>query len=439
MQFRASDIASATGGALLGDDVAVDGAAVDSRLVAGGELFVPIVAERDGHDFVPAAVAAGAAAYLTARGIVEEVAVPAVVVDDTGRALLELGSAARSRLDASVIGITGSVGKTTVKDLTVAALGGARHVAASPRSFNNELGVPLTLVNARADTEVAVIEMGARGAGHIAVLCDVARPLVGVVTAVVAAHTEMFGSVEEVAAAKGELVEALPRDGTAVLNADNPLVLAMAERSVASVLTFGATVSADVSAEAVTLDDRLRASFRLRSPWGTAHVTLPVSGEHQVANALAAAGAALASGAAIEAVAAGLAATTLSPWRMELHRTASGAVVLNDAYNANPTSMEAALRSLAALAAGRRVAVLGIMAELGSASSAEHRRIAALAAELGIRIVAVATNQYGIEFVGGVDEAVAAVGPVGEGDAVLVKGSRVAGLERVAQALLAAP
>jgi UDP-N-acetylmuramoyl-tripeptide--D-alanyl-D-alanine ligase len=434
MRFLTSEVAEATGGTLVGPDVAVDGAAIDSRALAGGELFVPVVAERDGHDFVPAALESGAAAYLSARPARGGTAVE---VADTATALADLGRAARSRLPERVVGITGSVGKTSVKDLLAAALGESFATAASVRSFNNELGVPLTLLGAPDACEAAVVEMGARGAGHIRLLCSIARPTVGVVTAVGLVHTETFGTLDDVARAKSELVADLPPSGTAVLNADDELVAAMASVTPAEVLRYGvASSGADVVAEQVVLDDELRPGFRLRSPWGAAEVRLAVRGAHQVANALAAASAALACGAALDRVAEGLGRAALSPWRMELARTPSGALVLNDAYNANPVSVAAALRSLAALGAGRRVAVLGTMAELGDVAEREHAGVAALAAELGIELVAVDEPRYGPEPVAGVEGAVTAIGPLRAGDAVLVKGSRVAGLEELAQRLV---
>jgi UDP-N-acetylmuramoyl-tripeptide--D-alanyl-D-alanine ligase len=395
---------------------------------------VPIVAERDGHDYIAAAVAAGAPAYLTARPPSASPAA-AIVVADTAAALLAAGGLARARITGPIVGVTGSVGKTTVKDLTAAALASLGPVAASERSFNNELGVPLTLLNAPDGTAAAVIEMGARGAGHIALLCGVARPTVGIVTAVALAHTELFGSIEAVAAAKGELVEALPATGTAVLNADDPNVAAMAGRTAAHVVTYGRD-GGDVRAEDVRFDDEVRPAFALASPWGRVEIALPIHGVHQVSNALAAAAAALAAGAPLAGVAAGLSRAQLSPWRMDLQRAASGGWVLNDAYNANPASMEAALRSLAALPATRRIAVLGLMAELGPAGAGEHRRVGDLARELGIEVVAVGDVDYGTAPVRDADAARAAVGPVPEGTAVLVKASRVAGLEALALALL---
>ncbi len=431
MRLLASDAARLTGGALHGPDLTFDGAGIDTRTVRAGQLFVALRGARDGHAFIDAAVAAGAAACLVEH---PHGATTSVVVADTSVALTALATAARGRLPERVVGITGSVGKTSTKDLLAAAL--ARHwrVSASAKSFNNELGVPLTVLGAPDDAEAVVVEMGARGRGHIAALCAVAQPVVGVVTTVGLSHAEFFGTLDDVVASKGELVEALPAHGTAVLNADVAQVAGMAGRTPARVLTFG-LAAGDVRAESVTLDDDLRPAFRLRSPWGDAGVTLAVRGHHQVANALAAAAAALACGTPVDAVAAGLGDARLSPWRMQLEHAPSGALVLNDTYNANPLSVEAALRALAALPGRRRTAVLGIMAELGAVGPAEHARLGALAASLGIRVIAVDAPGYGGEAVSGVPEALDRLGPIGAGDAVLIKGSRAAGLESLAGTL----
>jgi len=438
VRFSAKEIAEAVGGTLHGADVEVRSVTTDSRTARPGSLFVAIVADRDGHMFVEAAVEGGASAYITARGQ-QPVEAAAIEVDDTGVALVDLGRYARGRLPDLVVGITGSVGKTTVKDLTLAAMS-EHHVAhANERSFNNELGVPLTLANAPDDTEAVIVEMGARGAGHIELLCEIARPTIGVVTAVELAHTELFGSIDAVAEAKGELVAALPEEGVAILNADRPLVASMAARTSARVLTFGVEAAdIDVTASDIAFDEHLRPRFRLHTPWGTAPVEVPVSGVHQVHNALAASAAALAAGVPLEAVADGLARARLSPWRMAIERAPSGALIINDAYNANPASTEAALRSLARVRARRRIAVLGIMAELGEAGPEQHRRIAALAHDLGIEVLAVDAADYGVSVVHGVDGALRALHGMGlgAGDAVLVKASRVAGLEAVASALV---
>lgn len=439
MRLTTTEIARATEGKRQGPEVTVQGASIDSRRVRGGELFVPIVAERDGHDFVEAALDAGAVAYLTSRPPVRR-DVASILVEDTAASLLALGRFARSRLPDRVIGITGSVGKTSTKDLLSAVLGTTWQTAASVRSFNNELGVPLTLLETPDATEAIVVEMGARGSGHIALLADVARPTVGIVTSVDRAHLDMFGTVEAVAAAKGELVEALPSDGLAVLNADQCLVAGMAQRTKARVITFGRGVDSDaeVRAETIVVDAELHPRFRLRSPWGDAEVVLAARGEHQVMNALAALTSALGLGVPLARAVEALERAAVSQLRMDLRTSPDGISVLNDAYNANPASMKAALDALIALDARRRVAVLGPMAELGEVSDAAHAEVAARATSLGVRVVAVDEPAYGpsVEHVADIDGALAALDGLGDGDAVLVKASRVARLERVAAALL---
>ena len=434
VEFLASEIARAVGGRLVGPDVTVRDAAIDSRLVVPGQLFVPVVGERDGHDFVGAAMAAGAAATLTSQSPPE--GITAIVVEDPARALADLGAHARSRLPDCVVGVTGSVGKTSTKDLAAAVLRTRHVVTASEKSFNNELGVPLTLVNAADATAVTVVEMGARGAGHIAWLCGIARPTIAVVTAVELVHSEMMGDLDAIALTKGELPAALPPDGVAVLNATYERVAAMADRTAARTVLYGEP-SGDVRATDVELDAGLHARFRLESEWGAADVRLGVRGIHHVGNALAAATVGLLCDVPLDGVAAGLGAAELSPWRMDLRTTANGARVLNDAYNAGPTSMEAALRALAHIDAGRRRAVLGPMAELGEHGPAQHRRIARVADELGVEVVAVGTRDYGGATVPDAAAALVALGELGPDDAVLVKGSRVAGLEKLAEALLA--
>lgn len=433
VELTVADVAAAVRGEAAGSPATVSGACIDSRLAGDGQLFVPLVAERDGHDFIPAAIEAGAAAYLTERDPIEGTS--AVRVDDTMQALTRLGAVARDRLPEAVTGITGSVGKTSVKDLLAAALATTFRTAASEKSFNNEIGVPLTLLNAADGTERVVLEMGARGIGHIRSLCDVARPTVAIVTMVAEVHTSEYeNGLDDVALAKGELVEAIPVDGHVVLNGSDARVRAMATRTDAQVLTYG--VSGDVVAQRVDVDEHLRPRFRLSSPWGTVDVQLRVHGVHQVGNALAAAAAALVQDVPLEAVAEGLGSAGLSPWRMELGQTASGATVLNDSYNSNPTALAAALHSLAALDADRHVAVLGVMAELGARSDERHAEMGELAEDLGIEVITVDCPAYGVGTdVPTVEAAVGALGRLGAGDAVLVKASRSAGLERVATLL----
>jgi len=439
MRWTRDQLAAAVNGVATGPDITIEWVTQDSREVAdnAGSLFIPLIAERDGHDFIGSAIAAGAVATFAARSVDTDGLV--IRVDDTAAALTALGVDARRRLEgADVIGITGSVGKTTTKDLLAAVLRTSRRTHANARSFNNEIGVPLTLAQAPEDAEAVVIEMGARGVGHIAELCAVARPTVGIVTTVGSAHTSEFGSIETVADGKGELIEALPREadgGVAVLNADVPLVAAMAGRTDASVVTFGQ--GGDVRATNIVLDDELVPSFTVESPWGSAPARLGARGIHLVDNALAALAAALPLGVSLLDAVAALAAPVLSPMRMALRTTESGARVLDDTYNANPMSMAAALRSLAHIPATRRVAVLGVLAELGDESASEHRRMASLAADLGIRVVAFDAPEYGdgIDHVDTIETALDAVGPLGASDALLAKGSRVAGLERLVDLL----
>jgi UDP-N-acetylmuramoyl-tripeptide--D-alanyl-D-alanine ligase len=418
----------------VGPDVEITGAAFDSRSLRPGDLFVPVVAARDGHQFIADAVAAGAGAYLTSQPA-ESLPVPGIEVADTGDALMALAGWARSRITVPVVGITGSVGKTSTKDLVAAALRSKLRVAANERSFNNEQGLPVTILGASDDTEVLVLEMGMRGIGEIARLCAVARPDVGVVTAVAAAHTERVGGIEGVARAKGELIDALPDHGTAVLNADDALVAAMAGRTSATVVTFGHSPHADVRVESVRLDGLARPTFVARTPWGDVTLTLAVSGAHMAVNAAAALAVAGGLGVDIDDAGDALGAAHLSPMRMQVVPTAAGGVVINDAYNANPTSMRAALDALVGVDAQRRIAVLGLMAELDDPDAA-HREVAEYARALGVEVLAVGTDRYGSDPLEPDDVAVV-LGPVDAGTAVLVKASRAAGFESIVEALLA--
>lgn len=445
MDFDCEKLARDLGGELTGRGVpgpapVVSGLSIDSRTLEAGQLFAAVSDERDGHEFVESARKAGAVAVL-----VDHLADDgcSVVVRDVPEALVRIAGIARRRLPDFVVGVTGSVGKTTTKDLLGAVLSQRLATATSQMSFNNELGVPITLANAPGGTEAVVVEMGARGHGHISRLCSMARPTVGVVTAVQAVHTEHMGSEDQIAVAKRELVESLPADGLAVLNAADPRVAVMAQHTMASVLTFAADDSAgapaaDVIATDLRIDDELRPRFTLESPWGSVEVEMAARGLHNVGNALAAATVGLHAELTHAEVAAGLGEPIPSPWRMELSRPPNGLVVLNDAYNAGPASMAAALRSLAALPARKRVAVLGTMAELGEREASEHAAIADLAGELDIEVLAVGTDLYGVEALVDPEAAIAALESAGhnaEGTAVLVKGSRVVGLERVAHAL----
>jgi UDP-N-acetylmuramoyl-tripeptide--D-alanyl-D-alanine ligase len=441
-----------------GADRPVLGVATDSRDIAAGDAFVALrLADFDSHRFVADAATAGAACVVVeAKADVDgELPSEFAVIDvpDPLAALSLLATREREGLAGTFLGITGSTGKTCTKDFTAAALGATLSVAASPESFNNEIGLPLTILSVPPGTQAVVCEMGARGIGHIRSLCEVARPSIGIVTNVGPAHLELFGSLENIVIAKGELVEALPSDGTAVLNGDDPLVSDFDKRTAASVLRFGLERSADVSAEDVKVNGETgRAAFHLRTPWGAADVRLSVPGEQMVPDALAAAAAAGALGVEPEAAAAALGHAVMSGGRMQVVRTANGVTIVNDAYNANPTSMAAALTAASGMAGdGRWLAVLGEMAELGPIAVEEHARIGARLAALGVdELVAVGTWGAAIGAA-----AVRAGIPAGRvhpaadpaeaervtralmrpGDVVLVKASRVVGLRKVGEAL----
>ncbi|WP_244277037.1 UDP-N-acetylmuramoyl-tripeptide--D-alanyl-D-alanine ligase [Geodermatophilus obscurus] len=468
-----AEVAEAVGGRLTPDAVGTVAGkvTVDSRAVAPGDLFVAVPGERvDGHDFLAAAADAGAVAALATR---PDGALPCVVVDEPVAALGRLAAAVHTRLAGAggarghrlvTVGITGSSGKTSTKDLLGQVLATAGATVSPPGSYNNDIGLPLTVLDADEDTRFLLLEMGSRGRGHIARLCRVARPDVGVVLNVGSAHLGEFGSADEIAVAKGELVEALPAGGTAVLNADDPRVIGMAPRTRARVVPTGRSAAADVRAEDVALDEAGRAGFTLVAGGARAAVRLQVVGEHQVANALSAAAAALAAGMAPDAVAAALsAAVPRSRWRMEVTRRDDGVTVVNDAYNANPESMRAALAALAGLPARRRVAVLGAMAELGPGAADEHERLGRDAVAAGVDlVVAVGPDAVGIadgalaagaredgDADGGADRRAVRVPDraaarelltevLVPGDVVLVKASRSYGLEVLAADLLAA-
>ncbi|WP_199438984.1 UDP-N-acetylmuramoyl-tripeptide--D-alanyl-D-alanine ligase [Umezawaea beigongshangensis] len=481
-----AEIAEIVGGRLHATDgtpVVTGSVEFDTRKVTGGGLFVALPGERvDGHDFAAAAVAAGAVGVLAAR----EVDGPAVIVppvsqahtrsvallgdrDGSGAAVLAaLASLARHVVDElstsgnlTVVGITGSSGKTSTKDLVAQLLEQLGQTVAPPGSFNSELGHPWTALRAGADTRHLVLELSARGPGHIAALCRTAPPRIGVVLNVGSAHLGEFGSREAVALTKGELVEELPsadEGGVAVLNADDALVAAMASRTRARVVLVGQSASAQVRAEDVRLDEQARAHFTLVTPSGSAQVALGLHGAHHVGNALSAAAVALEVGATPEQVAEWLSrAQRRSERRMEVTTRADGVTVVNDSFNANPESMNAALKTLATMArAGnprrRAWAVLGPMGELGDDSVAAHDEVGRLAVRLDISRLVVVGEQarpmhqgaslegsWGEEsvLVPDVDAAIALLREELRGDdVVLVKASKFAALWRVADALL---
>ena len=459
----AGTVSASTGaGATVTGPVVTGPVVIDSRLAAPGALFAALPGEHvDGHDYAAAAALGGAAAILAARPL-PGAAAPVIVVPDV---TLALGALARSVLRllpvVTVVGITGSSGKTSTKDLAGQLVERLGPAIAPEGSLNNEIGLPLTVLRADETTRYLILEMSARGIGHIAYLTGIAPPRIGVVLNVGRAHAGEFGSVDAVAKAKGELVEALPAaadGGVAVLNADDPNVAAMAARTGARVVTTSVDPGrdADVRATDIVLDELGRASFCLTMTGATANVRLRLHGRHHVANALAAAAVAAELGMDVTAIADALtAATARSRKRMELRERADGVLVVNDAYNANPDSTRAAIEALAHLASnGRRgIAVLGYMAELGDIEAQSHEEAGRLAAQAGAAVVVAvgagaAPVLDGARGAGGWrGEAIAVPDPksaVAElknrlrpGDVVLVKASKAAGLWEVADGLLA--
>jgi UDP-N-acetylmuramoyl-tripeptide--D-alanyl-D-alanine ligase len=425
---------------------------VDSREVTAGALFAAVAGARsDGHDFAPAAYSSGAVAVLGSRPVDG----PCVVAGDVVTALTKLAGLVRGRLSPVVIGLTGSVGKTTTKDLLAQILEREAPTVATSRSFNNEIGLPLTILRADRQTRYLVLEMGAAKPGDITHLVRVGRPQIGMVLNVGPAHVLTMGGIDGVAKTKAEMVRDLPAaagGGFALLNADDERVAAMARQTQATVTFYGTGQDAAVRAGNVTLDAAGRASFTLHTPAGQAPVRLRLPGEHQVANALAAACAASAVGLPVTRIAAALSgAVPRSPGRFEIRERRDGVTVIDDAYNANPASTRAAIRTLATMAAGRRtVAVLGEMMHQAEGTILHHEAIGALAGELGIDVlVAVGKGEGPDAMAAAARKAGASVYAVPDGDAaigflreslrpadvVLVKASSMVGLSAVAAAL----
>ena len=443
LSLRLADVARWTGGRLHGDDVAVDAVSTDTRSLATGALFVALRGERhDAHDFAEAARSNGAVALLVERAL--PVDLPQVVVADAQEALGQLARAVRARSNARVIGITGSNGKTTVKTLlaSILSLHGRTHVNAG--NLNNEVGLPLTLLAMPIDTEYAVVEMGAGKPGDIAYLARIAQPDVSVVNNVAAAHLERMGTLQGVAETKGAIYRALPNDGVAVINADDAFadyfaLLAGTRRC----LRFGLLRRADVSAN-LELDGGDDGHFRLLAPAGAVEVALPLRGRHNVMNALAASAVALALGVPLATIKAGLEAASAVAGRLARHAHASGALVIDDSYNANPGSFAAAIASLAA-EPGERVLVMGDMAELGTDAERLHAEVGALARRSGIeRLRATGRlSRAAVEAFGGGATHYAEQAPLIEalraelhaGVVILVKGSRSSAMDRVVKAL----
>ena len=456
--FTAADVVRATTGRLLqASDRPIRGGSVDSRLVEPGNVFVALPGERtDGHRHLAEAAAAGAAALVVSRPLEAATLdrlgdVTVVLVPDGLRALGALGAAWRRRFAVLVVGITGSIAKTSTKEAVAAVLGRRFTTLRSEGNQNNEIGLPLTLLRLGPEHEVAVLEMGMYVGGEIADLAAMAAPRIGVVTAVQGVHLSRIGSLDAIERAKAELVEALPADGVAVLNADDPRVARMDRSTVARVVRYGFDPAADVGAEAIASAGPAGMRFILRIGGTRRPIATPVLGRHGVHNGLAAAAVGLAAGCTVDEIAAGLAAGWAAPHRDRLVR-AGDITILDDSYNASPGTMHAALDLLAALPASRRVAVLGEMLELGDGHDAGHREVGTAAAEVaallvvggaGAGLMAEAAIAAGLpaDRVIWVDDAEAALDALRPrlrvGDTLLVKGSRGIALDEVVERLVA--
>ncbi len=439
--WTVTSIADQLGGVLVDSDsspvaeLPISGVSIDSRQLEAGDLFVAITGERfDGHTFAGDALAAGARAVVVEKG--RSHVVPRIEVADTSTALRDLASRRRSELTMPVVAITGSTGKTTTKDLIHAGIDGSW---ASPRSYNNEVGVPLTVLGTPQDATALVLEVGSRGKGHIRWLADVIRPDVSVVTNLGVVHLATFGSTSGLADAKYEIVELLGSDGVAVVPADEPR---LDRPDDIARITFGSSAAADVWHRDLTMDADGRPSFTIETGSASLGVSLSLAGAHQAANAAAATAVARALGIEPEPFIRRMEVATGSDWRMEVHR--GPVTVVNDAYNANPQSMASALTTVAGMG-GRAIAVIGVMAELGSVCQAEHRRMGQLAAELGFASVIVVGEDHGYALgapglvvqTAGFEDAMRTLDDtVQPGDVVLVKASRSAGLEQLAAKLI---
>jgi len=432
LDWTLATVAAATGGVVDGDPaMPVHSISTDSRSVDPGSIFVAIRGERhDGHVFAVDAVGAGAVAALVERGSHTGL-VPRVDVEDTTIALRDLAAHRRSELQMPVISVTGSTGKTSTKDLLAAAIPGSW---ASTRSYNNEIGVPLTVLTTPDDATALILEVGSRGIGHIKWLMPAILPTVAVITNLGVVHFETFGSRDAVADGKWELVEGLSEGATAVLPDDESR---LQRDHPGPTITFGESPSALVRIANLSTDHEGRPSFDLQSRGRTFPITLTMAGPHNARNAAAALGAATAIGVDPETAATGMSTAVASPWRMDV--STGRFTVVNDSYNANPTSMEAALRTIAAMP-GRSYAILGEMAELGSITMEEHTRIGLLAADLGFDGVVTVGPDHGLAAAAGglnLPDASAAfdhvVDQLHDGDVVLIKGSRSVGLEAVAE------
>ena len=427
-------------------EIIFDGVTTDSRKITAGVLFVALKGERfNGEDFAADALKKGAAAVLVSKNFAQDVDGVVIKVDDTLTAYRQIAGSWRNRFDIPVVAITGSNGKTTTKDLTAAALTQLGHVLKTSANFNNEVGVPLTLLELNANHKAAVVEIGMRGLGQIAELAKYVKPTIGIVTNVNETHIELLGTIENIARAKGELVNAIPAGGTVILNADDPHVAAM-KNLVADgvkVITYGLEVPADLTAKNFLIGS-ISTEFVLTYAGTEYDFEIPMLGRHNVSNALAAVAAGLSLGLTIDEIQRGISTLTTTKMRFEVIRR-DGLTIVNDAYNASPASMRVALRTTAEIYDGRKIAVLGDMLELGDVSEKLHREVGAqllenhfdtliALGELG-KFIAEGARDAGLTnvyFVGSHEEAAQKILELVEhGDTILFKASHAMHMEKI--------
>ncbi len=438
MLIIASEVASVAHGTLVGLDCEASGIAFDSRTLRRGQAFVALGGDADGHDYLSSAAAAGAPFAIVRRGKSID-ALTCIEVDDCDAALTALGRHCRERLASSlggrVVGITGSVGKTSTKDLVLAVLRSKFMNAHGPeKSLNNDIGVPVTIINSPEACDALVLEMGMRGFGEIARLCEVGHPQIGVITEVGDAHGERVGGVAGVIRAKAELLQALPESGIAIVNSDSVNAMKTVHNISAHVVTFGSSETASVRFEIVLVDERGCCTVRFTAENQSAVGVVPLPGTHMASNAAAAVAVGISCGIGIGRCVEALANVQSAPQRMQWMTGPRGLRILDDSYNANPVSVAAALRTIAETPAARRCAVLGVMAEVTD-SAAAHQEIAALCRQLGIELLSLETDLYGTSAMT-VTQIVAALSELDSNNVVVVKGSRMAATERVVHALI---
>jgi UDP-N-acetylmuramoyl-tripeptide--D-alanyl-D-alanine ligase len=438
MLITASEVALVAHGTLVGLDCEASGIAFDSRSLRLGQAFVALKGDADGHDFLQAAATAGAPFAIVQRGRSIS-ALACVEVDDCDAALTALGRHCRDRLSGSlegrVIGVTGSVGKTSTKDLVLAVLRSKYANAHAPeKSLNNDIGVPVTIINAPDSCDALVLEMGMRGLGEIARLCDVGQPRIGVITEVGDAHSERVGGIDGVVRAKAELVQALPSSGVAIVNSDSVNAMKTVHGIAARVVTFGSSDTASVRWEIVSIDDRGCCTVRFAAGDESAVGAVPLPGIHMASNAASAVAVGITCGIGIMQCVEALSNAQSASQRMQWVAGQNGLRILDDSYNANPMSVAAALRTVTETSAKQRFAVLGVMAEVLHSETA-HREIASLCKQVGIELLSLETDLFGTNPLS-VDDIVNALSQLGSDAVVLVKGSRVAATERVVHALM---